>query len=68
MELIEKKAAPRYVGLKPLSIDHELRNGSLADVTKYFCGCGGIGVDIDLGIANAVRIEKLLGCPAVPAP
>ena len=68
VEFIKEKASARGVGLKPLSVDDELGDGSLADVTKHFGGCGGIGIDIDLGIANAVRIKKLLGGPAVPAP
>jgi hypothetical protein len=68
VELIDEKAPAGGVGLKPLSVDDKLGDGSLADVTKHFGGCGGIGVDIDLGIADAVGIEELLGGPTVPAP
>ena len=68
VEFVVEEAAAGGVWLKPLAVDDELGDGALADVTEHLGGCGGIGVDIDLGIANAVRIEKLLGCPAVPAP
>ena len=68
MEFVVEDAAAGGVGLKPLAVDDELRDGALADVTKYFGGCGGIGVDIDLGVGDAVGIEELLGCAAVAAP
>jgi len=68
VELVDEEPAAGGVGLKPLPIDDNLGDGSLADVTKHLGGRGGIGIDIDLGIANAVRIKELLGGPAVPAP
>ena len=68
VELVEEKAPAWCVGLEPLPIDDELGDGALADVTKHFGGCGWIGVNIDFGIANTVRIKKLLGGPAIPAP
>jgi hypothetical protein len=68
VEFVEEKAAAGGVGLESLTIDDELGDGALAHVTKHFGGCGGIGVDIDLGVADAVRFEELLGGPAVPAP
>ena len=68
VEFVEEKATAGGVGLKPLAIDDELGDGALADVTEDLGGCGGVGVDIDLGIANTVRIKKLLGGSTVPAP
>ena len=68
VELVDEKAAAGGVGLKPLPIDDELGDSSLADVTEHFGGGGGVGIDIDLAVANTVRIKKLLGGPAVPAP
>jgi hypothetical protein len=68
VELVDEKAAAGGVGLKPLAVDDELRDGSLADVTKHLGGGGGVGVDIDLSEGDAVGIEELLGRAAVAAP
>jgi hypothetical protein len=67
-QLINKQAAAGNVGLEPFAIDHQLRDGALADAAQDLGGGGGVGVDIDLSIDNAMLIEKLLGCAAVAAP
>ena len=68
VELVEEQAAARRVGLEPLAVDDQLRNGALADVANDFGRGGRIGVDVDLGVGNAVGVEKLLGSAAVAAP
>jgi hypothetical protein len=68
MQLIEKQSAPWLVRLKPLPVNHQLRNGPLAHVPKYLCGSRRIGIDIDLGVDDPVSVKKLLGGTAIPAP
>ncbi len=68
MQLIEQQAAARLVGLKPLAIDDELRNGPLAHVAQKLGRCDGIGVYIDFGVRDAMRIEEQLSRAAIAAP
>jgi len=68
MQFIEKQAAARFVGLEPLTVDDQLRDGSLAHVTHDLGRGGGIKIDVDLRVYDSVGVEKLLGCPAIAAP
>jgi len=68
VELVEEQASSGRIGLKPFAVNHQLRNGPLAHVPQHFVRRGGIAVHIDLGVFDAVRVEKLLGLPAIPAP
>ena len=68
MQFVDQQAAARRVGLEPLAIDHQLRNGALAHAAHDLGGSGRVGVHIDLGVLNAVCIEKLLGGAAIAAP
>lgn len=68
VELVVKHAAPRCIGLEPLAVDHQLRYGPLAHVAQHLIRRGGIVVDVDLGVLNAVGVKKLLGLAAIPAP
>src|ERR1700733_1295524 len=66
--LLMQEALAGTIGLNPLAIDHELRDGSLADVfDKLFCGPGG-GLDIDLAIRDLVFVEESFGLAAIAAP
>jgi hypothetical protein len=66
--LLVQKALAWTIGLNPLTIDYELRDGSLADVLdNLFCGPGG-GLDIDLAIGDLVFVEETFGLAAVAAP
>ena len=68
MELVEEQAAAGGVGLEPFAVDDKLGDGALADAADKFGGSGRIGVDVDFGVRDAVRIEELLGGAAVAAP
>lgn len=68
VELVVEQAAAGRVGLEPLAIDDELRDGALADVAEDFVGGGVVCVNIDLGVFDAVGFKKLLGGAAVAAP
>ena len=68
LEFFEEQPAARLVGLKPLAVDDQLRNGALAYMAHDFGGGGRIAVHINLGVDNAVRVEELLGGTAVAAP
>jgi hypothetical protein len=68
VELVEEQAAAGGVGLKPFAVDDQLGDGALADVADDFGGGGGIGVDVDFGIRDAVFLKKLFGGAAVAAP
>ena len=68
MEFVEEQAAAGGVGLEPLAVDDELRDGALAYAADKFVGSGGVGIDIDFAVWNTVGIEKLLGGAAVAAP
>jgi hypothetical protein len=68
VHLVVKEAAAGGVGLKPFAIDDELGDGALAYVADQFVGGGAVGVDVDLGVLDSVRFQKLLGCTAISAP
>src|SRR5271166_1965101 len=68
VQLIDQQAAARLVWLEPFAIDHQLRNGPLAHATHHLSRGGRLTVHIDLDVLDAMRIEKLSGCPAIPAP
>ena len=57
-----------FVGLDPLAVEHELRNGALAGVGDDLLGGAGRFFDVDLGVGNRVLIEKALGLAAVATP
>jgi len=67
MQFVKKEPAARLVGLEPLAVDHQLRYGPLAHVAHHLGRGGRIIVHVDFCISDAVRIEKLLGGPAIPA-
>src|SRR5579871_714872 len=67
-ELVDEQAAAGTVGLEPFAVDDELGDGALADVAQDFGFGGGIGVNIDLDVGDAVGLEELLGGAAVAAP
>jgi len=68
VKLVKEQTAPWSIGLKPYAVDHQLRDGPLANVAQHLGRRGGFKIDINLGVFDAVRVEKLLGLPAVPAP
>src|SRR5579859_5633107 len=68
MKLFVEQAATWLVGLEPFSIDHQLRNGALADMANNLSRGRRIGIHIDFGVFNPVVIEKLFGRPAISAP
>ena len=63
-----KKALPWLIGLNPLSVENELRDGALAGVCDDLGCCAGGGFDVDFFIRNCVLIEKALGLAAIAAP
>jgi predicted cupin superfamily sugar epimerase len=68
IELIVKDAAARFVGLKPLAIEHKLRNRPLADMAQHLGRGSRIGLNVDFGIGDAVSVEIALGFAAIAAP
>ena len=67
-QFVDEKAAAWLVGLEPFAVNDELRDRALADVLDDRGRGGRVGVDIDLGVGDAVRFEKLLGGAAIAAP
>lgn len=68
VELVVKQAASRFVGLKPLAVNYELRDGPLAYVANNFSrGCR-IGIDIDFGVFDPMGLKKLFSRAAISAP
>lgn len=63
-----EEAAPGLVRLNPLSIQHELRNSSLANVLYQVRRSGRRRFNINFGIGNPVFFEEALRDPAVAAP
>src|ERR1035438_2533698 len=63
-----EETAARAVGLDPLAIDDELRNGALADVGEHLFGRAGSLLDVDFGVGDFVNLEKALGLATVTAP
>lgn len=68
MQFIQQQPMPRPVRLKPLAINHQLRNGAFAHVTYHFSRRLRIRVHIHFGVLNPVSIEKMLRRAAVAAP
>ena len=68
MQFVEEQAPARLVGLEPLTVNDQLRDCALAHVTHDLGRGGGVKIDVDLGILDAVGVEKLLGGPAIAAP
>jgi len=68
MEFVEEEAAAGFVGLEPLAVDYQLGDGALADAAEDLSRSGGVTVDVDLGVRDAVLIEELAGLAAIPAP
>src|SRR5208337_258262 len=68
IQLVDQQSAAGLVRLKPFAIDDQLRHGALAHVLNYLGGCGGIGVDVDLGEGHAVRGQEFFRRAAVSAP
>jgi predicted cupin superfamily sugar epimerase len=68
MQFIEEQSTPRFVRLKPLAVNHHLRDSPLAHAPHDLIGGSGVGVDVDLSVGNPVSLEKLLGRPAISAP
>jgi hypothetical protein len=56
------------VGLDPFAVDDELWDGSLAYVLDYFVSGPGAGLDIDLGVGNAVLFKEAFCFAAIAAP
>jgi len=68
MQLVEQESLPGFVRLKPLSVNHQLRNGPLAHTPHHLIRGGLIRVHVDLCIDNPMGFEELLRCPAIAAP
>ena len=63
-----QKALSGFVGLHPLAIDDELRDGALANIAKNLVsGARGV-LDINLFVRNLVLSEKTLCFAAIAAP
>ncbi len=60
VQFVDQQAAARLVGLEPLAIDHQLRNGALAHAAHDLGGSGRVGVHVDLGVLDAVCIRNCL--------
>src|SRR5579863_3018299 len=58
----------RLVGLEPLPLDDQLRDGALADMANHFRRSSGIEIDVNFGIGDSVGIEELFGGSAIAAP
>ena len=66
--LFVEEASTRPVGLHPLPVDHELRDGSFAGALDDFLGGAGRRLDVDLFIANVVLGQKTFGFAAIGTP
>jgi len=67
-QFFEEQPAAGLVGLEPFAVDDQLWDGALSYVLDDLSrGCR-VGVDIDLGVGDAVLIEELLGGSAIAAP
>jgi hypothetical protein len=66
--LIEEKSAAGAIGLNPLAIEDELRDGALASVGDDFGGGSRVGIDIDLAVGDGVGCEESLGLAAIATP
>jgi len=63
-----QEAEARFVGLDPLAVEDELRDGALAGLRDDLFGCAGGVFDVDLGEGDGVRCQEALCFAAVTAP
>src|SRR6185437_7476239 len=56
------------VGLEPFAVNHQLRNGALADFAEHVVSGSRCGFDVDFGVGESVLVEEALGLAAVAAP
>lgn len=56
------------IGLNPLSIDDELRDGAFAGAFDDFFGGSGSGFDVDVDVGELVLVEEALGGAAIRTP
>ena len=68
MEFFVEEAAAGTVGLEPLAVNDQLRDGALADMADEIGRGGGVLVDVDFGVGEVVGVKELLGGAAVTAP
>src|SRR5271163_1681351 len=66
--LFVKKPFFRGIGLKPLAVDYELRDGALPGPFNHLVGGSRSGFDVDVGIGKFVLVQKALGCPTIRTP
>jgi hypothetical protein len=56
------------IWLDPFTVEYELRDGTLADVSDdLLCGAWGV-LDVDLFVGDGMLVEEALGFAAVAAP
>ena len=66
--LVIEEAFARFIGLDPLAVENELRDGSLAGVLDdEFGGAGGV-LDVDFGVGDLVGLEEALGLTTITTP
>lgn len=63
-----QEAATGMVGLDPFTIDDKLGDGTLADVGEDLFDRAWSGLNINLGVGDAVGIEEAFGLAAITAP
>ena len=63
-----QKALAGTVGLDPLAVEDELRNGSLAYLADDLLGGAWNTFNIDLGVGNLVFLKETFGFAAIAAP
>jgi len=65
---VVKEPFSHTVGLDPFTVDHKLRDGSLASVFHDFIRCAGCAFDVDFLERQIVFFEEALGLAAVGTP
>ena len=63
-----EEPAAGAIGLNPLSVEHELRDGALADIGEDLVGSAGNALDVDFFLGDGMLSEKAFGLAAVAAP
>ena len=63
-----QEAEARFVGLDPLAVEDELRDGALAGLRDDLLSGAGCVLDVDLGEGDGVLGEEALGFAAITAP
>lgn len=66
--LFVQKAFPWSVGLNPLTINHELRDGTFARLLDNCFGRARRALDVDFFVGNVMSLQKPLGLAAIAAP